>query len=526
MSKNNDIDFSFLHEDHFACLSINLSQVMSHKELAEVPWDSIQEQLEAMLGPANSRLEAINRIWVLLDRESMQLMMGGQSSNPLVYVIDYKSFPNLEELEKAQSDLLLSQKENPKPAGENESDEEDSEQEPALVTTAKQIGDSRIVIGSPSLTNKLTGQGTASELQRELAKLDFESDIEGLISIGPIRPTLKTLLSMAAQFGGEEAKELAKVPDALQRVEFEFSLQGDNVMETSVFIDDPEMVEELTRITQQAQQDSGGAMPMGGAMGFPMGGMGGPNGEQESMFPLTAPPIMEKVGKQIQDDNLFSVESETDKLVFQLQRPEAMTELITASIKDANRGFRFGQRAMQLQQIGKGLEAYYREHECFPPAGAVKDSAKGLPDQLNWRVGLLPYIGQDDLYQQFDFNEPWDSEKNLEVAKSIPEMFELESEEKSTNTCFHYPGGSMGLFQKGNGQKSLSDVTDKKSSTAIVVEAEDESAIQWTKPGVLMLGDDFGDIVGKADENGVLFVNGSFDVRMVKGSESKISKQF
>ena len=31
---------------------------------------------------------------------------------------------------------------------------------------------------------------------------------------------------------------------------------------------------------------------------------------------------------------------------------------------------------------------------------------------LSWRVLLLPYLEQNNLYQQFKLDEPWDSENN------------------------------------------------------------------------------------------------------------------
>lgn len=508
----NDLDFGFLHEDHFGCLSVNVAQVMSHDELKEVPWDSLQEQLAKAVGQKNSLLKSIERIWILLDRESVQLMMGGQSANPLVFVVDYKTSPDLKELDEAQKTF---------------SENFESGEDEVLDLVARALGDTRIVLGSPELTNKLLGGGTVSELQRELSKLDFESDIEGLISIGPIRSTLKTAFGMAAQFGGEEAKKLASLPDTLQQVEVDLSLKGDVVLETSVWMDDPDIVAELTKLAQQGLQASaaGGDAPMGG---FPMGGMtgmggapGGPGGvsESEMMFPLAAPPIMEKVGKQIQEDNLFSVDGDDNRIVFKLQRPDDLTELISASIQDANRGFKLGLRATKLAEVGKAMEDYYDKHKCYPPAGLVKDSKDGLPDQLNWRVGLLPFLGEQELYEKFDFNKPWDSAENLEVAKAIPEMFETDPDAESSKTCFHYPGGELGFFQDGDGQRSVTDIKDRKIWTAIVIEGADKTAVQWTNPKVLKLGEDFGEVVGKEDENGVLFLNGSFDPRMVKAAE-------
>ena len=50
--------------------------------------------------------------------------------------------------------------------------------------------------------------------------------------------------------------------------------------------------------------------------------------------------------------------------------------------------------------------------------------AKGQP-LLSWRVELLPYLGQQALYDQFDLTQPWDSARNLPFAKLIPERLSI-----------------------------------------------------------------------------------------------------
>ena len=60
-------NFSFLHPDHFACLSIDVQRIIARKELKEFPWDSVEVQLADLVGNANADLNLIERIWLLLD---------------------------------------------------------------------------------------------------------------------------------------------------------------------------------------------------------------------------------------------------------------------------------------------------------------------------------------------------------------------------------------------------------------------------------------------------------------------------
>ena len=46
-----------------------------------------------------------------------------------------------------------------------------------------------------------------------------------------------------------------------------------------------------------------------------------------------------------------------------------------------------------------------------PPTSSTRTASRCL----SWRVAILPYIEQDDLYKQFKLDEPWDSEHNKKL---------------------------------------------------------------------------------------------------------------
>ena len=49
--------------------------------------------------------------------------------------------------------------------------------------------------------------------------------------------------------------------------------------------------------------------------------------------------------------------------------------------------------------------------------------ADGLP-KLSWRVALLPYLDQNDLYKEFRQDEPWDSPHNKALIDRMPAVFQ------------------------------------------------------------------------------------------------------
>ena len=56
----------------------------------------------------------------------------------------------------------------------------------------------------------------------------------------------------------------------------------------------------------------------------------------------------------------------------------------------------------------------------MPPAYLADKRGKPL---LSWRVALLPYLGQQDLYERFHLDEPWDSPHNRQLIPLMPDTY-------------------------------------------------------------------------------------------------------
>ncbi len=90
-----------------------------------------------------------------------------------------------------------------------------------------------------------------------------------------------------------------------------------------------------------------------------------------------------------------------------------------------------------MKQFGLALHNYYDTNHCLPPAPLV--DAKGKP-LLSWRVAILPFLEQDNLYRQFKLDEPWDSEHNKKLISKMPKIYQglnakLNSEFKTVYLC-------------------------------------------------------------------------------------------
>jgi hypothetical protein len=73
-----------------------------------------------------------------------------------------------------------------------------------------------------------------------------------------------------------------------------------------------------------------------------------------------------------------------------------------------------------LRDIGAALQNFHSTYKRLPPA-EICDGI-GIP-LLSWRVAILPYLGHKALYDQFKFDEPWNSKHNIKLLDKIPKVF-------------------------------------------------------------------------------------------------------
>src|SRR5262249_10188032 len=79
------------------------------------------------------------------------------------------------------------------------------------------------------------------------------------------------------------------------------------------------------------------------------------------------------------------------------------------------------QSVNNLKQIGLAFHNYHSEHRHFPAAVLYGGKDRKIP--YSWRVALLPYLEQQDLYRQYDFNESWDGPNNSKLLDKMPATY-------------------------------------------------------------------------------------------------------
>jgi beta-lactamase regulating signal transducer with metallopeptidase domain len=150
----------------------------------------------------------------------------------------------------------------------------------------------------------------------------------------------------------------------------------------------------------------------------------------------------------------------------------------------AREGAQRAQSMNNLKQIALAMHMYADQKGAFPPAAVLGPDGK---TPHSWRVALLPYLEQEQLFKQYNQNEPWDSENNRKVLEKMPAVYLHPAAKappaKLTTSCYYVLTGEGALFSSSAANKGvkLQDITDGTSNTLLVVEAKRD--IPWTKPG-------------------------------------------
>src|SRR5262249_32627323 len=133
-------------------------------------------------------------------------------------------------------------------------------------------------------------------------------------------------------------------------------------------------------------------------------------------------------------------------------------------------------------RLYKAFEAYEKKNHHLPPPAIYSKDGRPL---LSWRVALLPYLGEEELYGKFKLDEPWDSPHNKKLSEQVVLAFDLPDSHGATH--FQVFGGTGTLFEGTDGI-AWKDVPDGREKTILVVEAAE--SVPWTKPADLIYAAD------------------------------------
>ncbi len=134
------------------------------------------------------------------------------------------------------------------------------------------------------------------------------------------------------------------------------------------------------------------------------------------------------------------------------------------------------QSSNNLKTLAIAMHNYHDTYKRFP--AAVQLGPKGTP--RSWRVTLLPFLDELEMYDQYRQEEPWDSPHNRQVTARMPDVFRAPLDERdSQHTSYFVLSGPGAVFDEHK-QTGFHHITDGTSNTIMLVESK--QATHWAKP--------------------------------------------
>lgn len=148
--------------------------------------------------------------------------------------------------------------------------------------------------------------------------------------------------------------------------------------------------------------------------------------------------------------------------------------LLLPALQAVRESARRTQSAANLRQLSAGAMSYEAQHGVLP---AAADSSKGPP--VSWRLQLTPSLEANNVYQRYNFEEPWDGPSNVGLSRmDVPPFKNPNLTEPPGLTNYLALVGDETAFPPGQGAR----IPANSSMTVFFVEADEDRAVPWTKP--------------------------------------------
>ncbi|MFN5296996.1 MAG: M56 family metallopeptidase [Planctomycetaceae bacterium] len=145
--------------------------------------------------------------------------------------------------------------------------------------------------------------------------------------------------------------------------------------------------------------------------------------------------------------------------------------------------------------LARGLEAFREAYGRWPQTSERRNPTE---PPHSWRVALLPFLGQTELYDSYQFDKAWDDPANMHVLARMPDCFYVSGSPSST-TSWILPGAGPGVVEAPR----LVDGAAPEGSEFLVL-AMPGTLIPWTLPETEALDRKLLDRIRSTGANAVL----------------------
>jgi len=348
----------------------------------------------------------------------------------------------------------------------------------------------------------LAAKPAESPLRKLLAAADDSPEVQGIVAMEPLRP----LLVLATKQVPPQLSALSKLPNLINSLAVSAKLTPQNGVLLNITAVAPN-----EQAAQEAEAEIKQLLTDGTTMFL-----------AEVNPPIAPGPStvdFNSIAKNVVDTLQPTHRGNRVEIHADLKSAPAMVGTTVAILLPAVQAAREAAdrtaSANNLKQIGLGLLTYESAHKRLPAAAVRDKNGKAI---LSWRVAILPYTENGNLYREFRLDEPWDGENNKKLLDKMPSIYKHPKLDKPGMTVYEAVVGKGLAFDGDEGTK-LATFTDGTSKTIMVLEAAPMKAVPWTKP------EDWSpEVNNPTGDTGGLFAGDTFNVLFADCSVLAIDK--
>lgn len=342
-----------------------------------------------------------------------------------------------------------------------------------------QYDETTIVFGmEPFIKKMLAARGAQSQLINLINAKKNDTHVSAFVTIEPARGLIIENLPPVEQvpppFQG--FLELPNLIDSIV-LKMDYSEQQNGSLE--ILAVDDTSVGKIDRIFRQAITTG---------RQFAMGYIANEMRDQDPDLQRAVAAYSDRIGNYLEanyrparDGNsiIFSAEGQQNAQLANVATIGVLVGMLLPAVQQAREAARRSESMNRMRQIALAVLNYESAYKKFPNNILDKD---GNP-LLSWRVAILPFMEENALYEQFHLDEPWDSEHNIQLLPMMPSGFQNANVPFDDKTVFLGFAGQGTIF--GKDQIGFGNISDGSSNTILVVEANMDEAIEWSRPADL-----------------------------------------
>jgi hypothetical protein len=328
-----------------------------------------------------------------------------------------------------------------------------------------------VVAPEPVLKQLLSGKAADTPMTQLLKRTDFSAHSVSVVSLDAIRNQINALVAQLPPLP-PQFQQFLKIPELVSSLEVRAQFGGSPDFEWIFHARDDQAAEQLEGLINQ-----------GVAMGKEMllVQMSRQMRGDDPVEKATA-----QYARRLADHfaGLIKPARNGTRVTFAIdtQGGWATTGILVAlllpAIQAAREAARRTQSMNNMRQITIAMLNFEGANRTYPPRAIFDKQGKPL---LSWRVAILPYLEEGELYREFHLDEPWDSEHNKKLIAKMPATYANPSFTTPGKTTYLAPAGDDTILAGEKGTR-IRDVVDGTSKTILILEADPDRAVEWTRP--------------------------------------------